>query len=387
MRRYRFILGARLVLLCLALAALLVSYRALMLDHEPLHPGVELDQMWQDMQRWPYRISLWWHLFTLSYMIMLVNLRLPFLHTLLFFMFSCVLIVAAQWTVSSSGLQLALIAVVGSLAPHRAWNSEKQDQQRFIMEQSLEEAKQRIENLLDALMPPHVVQELKNSPDKLPSHQYHLSTVFQSDLNGFTQLASTRRPEEVVELLGDLFGLYDELADKYEIWKVETVGDAYIAAQAGLPLTEKHCPLSVLRFAIEVIKTTDSWSTRRGFAVRCRVGMHTGECTGGIVGLEMQRYHLFGELMEVVDVLESTGGVGKVHLSNSCQLACRKAIELQLSHEPQKDLHFDFEATCLPHLLTSKGDIVDYSQAAGKPTYMLAVTPDQDEEAEMSTYL
>merc|ERR1712228_93054 len=108
------------------------------------------------------------------------------------------------------------------------------------------------------------------------------------------------------------------------IYKVETVGDAYIAGQAEPPLTDNRSPLSVVLFGLEMVKATHAWSKDMGEAVSCRVGVHTGKCIGGIVGEEMQRYHLFGNLLTGLEVLESTAPEGKVQVSSSCKLACER---------------------------------------------------------------
>jgi hypothetical protein len=203
--------------------------------------------------------------------------------------------------------------------------------------------------------------------------------VVQSDFVGSTALASARRPEEVVEVISELFGIFDELADTYEVWKVETVGDAYIAAQAEKPLTEKNRVLSVLKFAREMIRQTEAWSTRAGESVRCRVGVNRGKCIGGIVGTEMQRYHLFGELMDSLDALESTAPEGRVHLSRSC----KEQADIELGEETTDldaivdicaqdvEPEFSFCARSEAQLITSKGEIVNFSKVGGAPTYLL----------------
>jgi len=125
---------------------------------------------------------------------------------------------------------------------------EQRSRERFKAHRAVEVTQTRIESILNTLMPPLVVQELRergNAPP--PSHKYRHATIAQSDLCGFTALSSTRTPAEVVEFIGEIFGLFDALTDKHEVYKVETVGDAYIAGQADKPLTEKNSSISVVR--------------------------------------------------------------------------------------------------------------------------------------------
>ena len=59
------------------------------------------------------------------------------------------------------------------------------------------------------------------------------------------------------------------------------------------------------------------------------MGVHSGECIGGIVGTRNTRYHLFGQLLAGVEVLESTAPEGKVQVST----ASRQAAERQMEEE------------------------------------------------------
>merc|ERR1719444_550314 len=89
-------------------------------------------------------------------------------------------------------------------------------------------------------------------------------------------------------------------------------------------------PTKVLLLALGMIETTQTWSRSRrlddsGETVNCRVGVHTGSCTGGMVGTEMQRYHLFGHFMSCLEGLESTAPGGRVQVSS----ACKDSVESQ----------------------------------------------------------
>merc|ERR1719161_2143725 len=198
---------------------------------------------------------------------------------------------------------------------------EQRSRERFNAQRAVETTNNRIESILNTLMPPLVVEQLRiaSPSDPPPSHKYRYATIAQSDLCGFTAISSSRTPAEVVEFIGEIFGLFDKLTDIHEVYKVETVGDAYIAGQADEPLTIKNSPVSVVRFAMDMVIEVKKWSDEKGLKVNCRVGVHYGECVGGIVGADMQRYHLFGELMTVIEVLESTAPEGMVQLSKACK--------------------------------------------------------------------
>eukprot|EP00913_Durusdinium_trenchii_P016088 g15122.t1 len=266
----------------------------------------------------------------------------------------------------SSKMLLCLTSVLNSTM---AWNSRL----RFLAQRAVQTSQQRIDAIASTLMPP-LMRSLPLTAE-LPSHKYQKATIAQSDLCGFTKLASDLNPTDVVKFIGDarrtegvaeLFGKFDVLTDKHQVYKVETVGDAYIAGQADQPLTRRNHPTSVVLFGLEMVSEVHSWSASRGWSVSCRVGITHGACIGGIVGTEMQRYHLFGELMSELEVLESTAPEGSVQVST----ACKSVVEEQMRAEGIPSQLVSFEPRPLPHLLTSKGDVVPLEKAGGA-TYIV----------------
>lgn len=247
------------------------------------------------------------------------------------------------------------------------WDMESDARARFRAGRDIALIHERIAIILDTLLPPMVVPELQGSlMQNSVSHKYSDATVVQSDLVGFTKLASSRHPKQVVDFIGELFGLFDDLTDLYEVYKVETVGDAYIACQAGVPLSLRNSPLSVVLFGLDMVRKTKEWAEGKGETVSCRVGVHTGECIGGLVGRDLQRYHLFGELMSEVEVLESTAPEGRVQVSQ----ACEAAVQRQLEGEGLCRGLISFERRSCPQLVTSKGDVHSYAEVGG-PTYIV----------------
>lgn len=240
---------------------------------------------------------------------------------------------------------------------------------RFKSITSSERAQRQIHHILNTLMPRGVMVEIQSAPDNAPppSHSYENATIAQSDLVGFTKLASSRSPQDVVSFLGELFGIFDEHTDKFDIYKVETVGDAYIAGQANHPLTSKNSAVSVIKFGLAMVEATQTWASKHGLGVSCRVGVHTGDCVGGIVGTRMQRYHLFGAFMTVLEVLESTSVSGRVQVSTACREAALKYIA-SAGQGAAQDLFFVQREG--DYLETSKGERHDFHEAGGQ-TFMV----------------
>lgn len=308
----------------------------------------------------------------------------------------------------------ALFITIAMSNALQSYQEERSSRARFKARREVEGFKVRIEDILNTLMPRQIVKELKSSPaNEPPSHEYQHATIAQSDLCGFTKLASTKSPQEVVELIGEIFGAFDALTDTHDVYKVETVGDAYIAGLAESTLTANKSPASVIRFGLDMAKAVDGWAKLNKVSVRCRVGIHHGACIGGIVGNDMQRYHLFGDLMTGLEVLESTAPMGAVQVSSACKSAVEEffnsqkekrttwtASECEESNaiaspsttsslictssekigggedqdgvEELKLDSFVFDERTEPELLTSKGEVHEYAEVGGK-TYIVSL--------------
>jgi len=169
----------------------------------------------------------------------------------------------------------------------------------------------------------------------------------------------------VVEFISEIFGKFDELTSTYNIYKVETVGDAYIAGQAEHTLTDENSPATVVRFGLEMVLAVHAWSRRHGEKVSCRVGVHHGDCIGGIVGIRMQRYHLFGRLMSDVEVLESTAPEGGVQVSSICKEAVDHDCKVN-ENAAQVFEGLELRACEKDSLTTSKGELHQFEEVGGR---------------------
>lgn len=316
-------------------------------------------------------------IYTLVFFLIISQIRCTFLESLWFVPLAMIIMALRNWThlyISDQGRWIFITtALVRSVL---ALEAEYNDRRRFQTNENVEQMQGRLENILNSMMPPLVLKQLQyrsaDDSSSLPSDTYLNATIAQSDLAGFTKLASTRKPSEVVEFVGDLFGRFDALTDTYKVYKVETIGDAYIAGCGAQPLTNVDSPANVVLFGLQMIIATRRWASERGFDVLCRVGVHRGPCIGGIVGTDMQRYHLFGQLIGLVDTLEATSLVGRVQVSK----AVKDAVEEELKQRGQslEEVFGGFEPREGDSLTTSKGELHDFDEVGGR-TFLVKEPP------------
>ncbi|XP_071372735.1 retinal guanylyl cyclase 2 [Centroberyx affinis] len=184
--------------------------------------------------------------------------------------------------------------------------------------EELEVEKQRTEKLLSEMLPPSVAEALKTGASVEPEY-FDQVTIYFSDIVGFTTISSLSDPIEVVDLLNDLYSLFDAVLSNHDVYKVETIGDAYMVA-SGLPKRNgnKHAA-EIANMSLNILSSVGTFHMRHmpDVPVRIRIGIHSGSCVAGVVGLTMPRYCLFGDTVNTASRMESTGLPYRIHVNMS----------------------------------------------------------------------
>ncbi|KAI8129698.1 Retinal guanylyl cyclase 2 [Lucilia cuprina] len=181
--------------------------------------------------------------------------------------------------------------------------------------EQLDIERKKTEQLLNRMLPSSVAEKLKMGLAVEPE-EFSDVTIYFSDIVGFTTIAAHCTPVQVVDLLNDLYTIFDATINAYNVYKVETIGDAYMVV-SGIPVRTPDHAEQIATMALDLLHQSGRFNVKHlpGVPLQLRIGLHTGPCCAGVVGLTMPRYCLFGDTVNTASRMESTGSSWRIHMS------------------------------------------------------------------------
>ncbi len=179
--------------------------------------------------------------------------------------------------------------------------------------QNLEAEKERSDKLLAEILPEETANQIKTQ-GKAKWDKYERATVLFSDIQGFTRIAEEMNPEKLIDELDTFFFHFDSVVEKYNIEKIKTIGDAYMAA-GGIPFKNSTNPVEVVMAALEMQTYMQDLKSSRAKIWDLRIGIHTGPVIAGVVGHKKISYDIWGDTVNIASRMESSGTPGRVNIS------------------------------------------------------------------------
>ena len=193
-------------------------------------------------------------------------------------------------------------------------------QERYRLEEIVKERtealikeKEKSENLLANILPKTTADELKLT-GKATSSKFKMATVLFADIQGFTKIAEQMNPDKLIDELDRFYYHFDSVVEKYNIEKIKTIGDAYMAA-GGIPVKNRTNPVEVVLAALEMQHYMKELKKTKADIWDLRIGIHTGSVIAGVVGQKKYSYDIWGDTVNTASRMESSGEVGKVNIS------------------------------------------------------------------------
>jgi len=209
-------------------------------------------------------------------------------------------------------------------------------------EREMQHRLNRTDDLLYSVFPKHIAEALR-AGRKVEPENHECVTIFFSDIVGFTDISSALDPLKISDMLDRLYNSFDSLSHYHNVFKVETIGDAYMAVTNLTKEQPDHCK-RITMFAADAISVAnqtliDVDDPSKGH-VNIRVGFHSGPVVSNVVGSRNPRYCLFGDTVNTASRMESNSDVNRIHCSDSSatilrarhpevKLASRGAIDVK----------------------------------------------------------
>lgn len=184
---------------------------------------------------------------------------------------------------------------------------------------TLQVEKDRSENLLLNILPADIAAELK-AKGKADARDFEMVSILFTDFKGFTAASEKLSAQDLVSEINTCFEAFDGIMGKYNIEKIKTIGDAYMAA-GGLPVptddSVKNTVLAALEMQVFIRDRKAKLDDEGKPGFEMRVGVHTGPVVAGIVGVKKFQYDIWGDTVNTASRMESSGEVGKVNISEA----------------------------------------------------------------------
>jgi PAS domain S-box-containing protein len=202
----------------------------------------------------------------------------------------------------------------------------------------LDKAKQKANNLLSQMLPTSVSKQLLDG-HKVEPQQFQSATVCFLDVVGFSSITSLIEPLDTVTFLNELYKTIDHVIEKYDVYKVETVGDTYLVV-GGVPKQTMTHASEIATMSLHILYAIEQFqfSSKPDIKVRMRIGINSGPLVAGVIGTKMPRYCLFGDTVNTSSRMESNGEAGRIHISESTFNLLKKDGSFELTKRGEIDV-------------------------------------------------
>ncbi|HMJ70386.1 MAG TPA: adenylate/guanylate cyclase domain-containing protein [Cyclobacteriaceae bacterium] len=181
----------------------------------------------------------------------------------------------------------------------------------------IEEEKKKSDNLLMSIFPESIAMELKEKGHAV-ARRFDVASILFADLVNFTLLSKGLTPEELSGELNWIFVGFDFIADRFNMERIKTIGDGYMAA-GGVPIPNDNNPVDAINCGLQMVKFIERLSLENQKSGKppwkVRIGIHTGEVIAGVIGKSKFSYDIWGTAVNTASRMEMASEPGKVNIS------------------------------------------------------------------------
>jgi class 3 adenylate cyclase len=181
--------------------------------------------------------------------------------------------------------------------------------------EELKAEKEKSDNLLQNILPIPIIKELKEKGIIAP-RDYESVTLLFTDFEGFTQLASSMPPGELVAELNDIFKNFDRIINEYGLEKLKTIGDSYMVG-GGFPIESKDHAVNIIKATIDMMEVIKNRNRNSKYEWKMRAGVHSGNIVAGVVGKIKYTYDVWGNTVNLASKMERQSTPGKINITST----------------------------------------------------------------------
>lgn len=204
--------------------------------------------------------------------------------------------------------------------------------QAYTQRAGIQIARERADALLTNVFPHEVALALKRGERSIAQHA-EVGVLF-ADVVGFTRLSSRLLPSHLLEVLEEVFGRFDDLAQQHGVTKLKTVGDAYLAV-ANAPQPCEHPLERLAGFALDAVAACQAVAQRHRLPLQLRVGLHCGPVVAGVIGRTRLNYDLWGDTVNTAQRITAQAQPDQVLVSEPVFYRLRESMLLSPCGVPE----------------------------------------------------
>jgi class 3 adenylate cyclase len=201
--------------------------------------------------------------------------------------------------------------VIGMFASYALERYTRRD---FLQKYTIQAERDQADRVLYNVLPETIADRLKQNHETI-AEEYHSASVLFADIVNFTPISARFAPNEVFDMLNDLFSRFDELVDKYGVEKIQVAGDAYMVA-AGVPDPRPDHATVLAELALDMLDCVKNTKFLNGKQpIEIRIGLNSGSLMAGVIGRKKYYYALWGDMVNIASRMQSHGTSGKIQIT------------------------------------------------------------------------